>query len=79
MHPQPEVSTLHLRLVYTIHVSIHWVIALQWKTPFVPVSQIKMRVNSIRCMKKIFHTLYNSMTHYDNKWDPWFEHGNVFR
>lgn len=53
-------NNFHIRLVHTICVAIHWLIAYHWKSPTLPLSQLKTRVNNILLMEKIFHTLNNS-------------------
>lgn len=67
-----------MRLVHTICVSIHWLIAYHWKSPSVPLAQLKVRINNINLMEKIVHTLHNKNHIYDKKWDPWFTHSEHF-
>lgn len=71
-------NSFHMRLVHTICVAIHWLIAYHWKSSSLPLSQLKTRINNILLMEKIFHTLNNSKHTFDKKWNPWFTHANQF-
>lgn len=68
--------TLQMRLIHTVCVAIHWVIALHWKTQYIPLSQVKLRMDSISRVEKIFHTLYHTRSYYDKKIGPlaWSSH-----
>lgn len=73
----PGLSVPQMRLIHTICVAIHWMIAVNWKSSSFPPSQLKARLSSINLMEKIFHVIYNSTKFYDNKWKPWFDHSNI--
>lgn len=53
--PHPE-----QKLVHTLYSAIHWAIALNWRTSTVPWSQVLLRMESIKLMEQIHHTLMDS-------------------
>lgn len=71
-------SIHNMRLIHTICVAVHWLIAHHWKSPTIPLSHLKTRINNINLMEKIFHTIQNTNQFYTKKWDPWFNHANLF-
>lgn len=60
----------HLRLIHTICVSIHWLKAFHWRSPLLPLTQLKSRINNNYLMEEIYHTLYNTTYLLENKWNP---------
>lgn len=71
--PIVEATTLLMRLIHTISVAIHWVVGVHWRNPLVPLLQVKLRVESINRVEKLFHTLYHTMPYDELKWAPWFD------
>lgn len=70
-------SIPHMRLVHTICVAIHWLVAYIWKSPSVPINQLKTRIRSINQMEKNLSLNIHSIQFYNKRWDSWFSHGGV--
>lgn len=66
----PDSSKPFVKLIHSICIAMHWAIALQWKTPLVPFTQIVARIDDMMLADKIYHTLHDSIPHFDAKWNP---------
>lgn len=68
IHPPPT------KLIHTICVATHQTIALHCKETIVPFSQILTRIEKIKLMENIYHSINNTKRLFDLKWDPWFNY-----
>lgn len=62
------------KLIHTLFSAVQWAIALNWKRPRVTWSQVISRMESIRSMERIHHTLMDSIHIFDQKWSIWTAH-----
>lgn len=67
----PEVFPPQQKLAHTLFSAIQWAIALNWRCPSVPWSQVLLRMESIRLMERVHHTLMDSMHIFDHKSENW--------
>lgn len=70
----PGVSPSLQKLVHILFSAIQWAIALSWKCSQVSWSHVISRMESIRIMEKVRHTLLDSMHIFDRKWSAWTAH-----
>lgn len=52
------------------YLKIHWLKTYHWKSTSVSIDQLKTRINTIKLMQKIFHTLYNTIHFYKKNGTP---------
>lgn len=72
----PEVPAPIQNLAHTLFWAIILAIALNWRSPIVPWTQVLQRMDTIRLMGRIHHTILDTMYVYDCKWKSWESYGS---
>lgn len=75
--PIPDVPPPTQKLVDTLYCAILWAIALNWCSPMVLWAQVLQRMESIKLMERIHHTLLDTLHIYHNKWSGWTSYGDT--
>lgn len=69
--PLPEVPAPAQKLAHTLFCMILWAIALNWCSPTVPWTQVIQRMEAIKLMERIHHSILDTMHIFDRKWTSW--------
>lgn len=74
----PEVAAPAQNFTHTLFCAVLWAIALNWKTPTVLWPQILQRMETIKLMERIQHTILDTMHVFDRKWKLWISYDGIY-
>lgn len=71
----PKVMAPAQKLAHTLFCAVLWATTLNRRTPTVPWPQVMQRMETIRLMEKVQHTIKDTMHVFDCKWNHWIPYG----